>query len=149
MQHPRRHARTQGAPFPGHGKQALSQIASYLSKETETTMVNIAHNLLAAVRHLLMLSLGPAISRRLHCKPSLAAPLAGGVQIPDGHSFDLHNTRHCFRQWLVNKAGGTQKQYEREPATTGTRVRHPRRGRGSNSCVSLIHHRGFLTPTAD
>src|ERR1700721_3540759 len=78
MQHPRRHARAQGAPFPGHGKQALSQIASYLSKETETTMVNIAHNLLAAVRHLLMLSLGPATSRRLHCKPSLAAPLAGG-----------------------------------------------------------------------
>jgi hypothetical protein len=57
---------------------ALSQIASYLSKETEATMVNIAHNLLGAVRHLLMPSLGPATSRRLHCKPSLAAPLAGG-----------------------------------------------------------------------
>jgi hypothetical protein len=57
------------------GKQALSQIAFYLSKETETTMVNIAHNLLAAVRN--VLSLGPATSRRLHCKPSLAAPLAG------------------------------------------------------------------------
>jgi integrase len=60
--------------------------------------------------------LSPAVFVADHLRP---AALIGGVQIPEGHRFGLHNMRHSLSNWLVNKA-------KVDPKTVQTILRHSR-----------------------